>query len=1086
MRVGMALAFFLLGCAPWSSAGQLASWRGTLHDANGNSIAGATIILRAVPLSRTMRTRSGAQGGFAFSQVPPTTYSVLVSWRHRTIAGTSKVTFAPGELLLADLELSSDLASLALRAGGTARGASGSSGRTLNSKQVARLPLNGRDFGQLLLLAAGTMTDVNGAANFTQQFAVNGQRGTTTVFAMDGIDITDPELGGATFDNFNVDAIHEIRSSSGVLPAKIGEGAAGFTDIVTKSGTSDIHGDAFEFVRNSAFDARNFFDRRTTASPGRLPHFERNQFGVTNGGAVVLPGLYDGRGRTYYFGEYQGFRQLLGTTQILSVPTVAKRHGVDTTTFPGDTLLVPVSAQIARVLARYPLPNDPTGPFGPRTYATSSPVITNSDQFSLRIDHRISDKAQLFARFSFDDVTGPVTNPSQTAIDASFAIRFFQNERNVGIHCSRTVSPAWTSETMAGFIRSTPLFLSLNTTQPALMFADGIYEPFDSAGGTIDGAYGNLFQLRQDFTNKRGHHTFQMGAETRFNHDTTVFGVTPNGQYTFGGGPAYSPVFIPSASGSHNIAPGSPLPDSLTGFLTATPFSYTASVAHPLFPQGNHIGESAIRRQAYDAYFQDTWSALPALTVVYGLRFELDTPFKEAKHLTSGPVFIGPGGGEVPPWQAGAVEKFLYDPQPPYPKDWGGLGPRLSARWKAGKNTVFNAGAAVTTILPNLFIDDSLSGGIPIVFSPYLTAAPARPLPFTDATLPFTLPPLYTPQGQLVFVSGNSRAVPANTALDLQRFQQDLAASTPGGTTVPLYVLAMSRDFTDGYIGTYTAGVEHKFNDVTLDASYVATVGVKLAALNFPNGYPGAEPSFAPFTLFNAQGNPVSGYGEEALMSNRSHSTYHSLQTSVTKTSVRWGLGFEASYTYSKSLDDASAVIEGIGVATAGTALQTFPQDPRNPGLEKGPSTFDVTHAAAFSVIQNLPFDRWKVLKPLGRLLTTGWEVLDISTFTSGLPFTVYSGIQQTGAGNGGTDRPDQIEQPVPSTSRTVREDYFGRGSSNSSFFSIPINVPGGSGPTSGRFGTLARDTFRGPAFADSDLALIKDPRSAGAVTERH
>lgn len=222
MRIRMALAFFLLVCVPWSSAGQLASWRGTLHDANGNSIAGAIIILRAVPLSRTIRSRSGAQGGFAFSQVPPATYSVLVSWRHRTIAGTSKLTFA-------------------------------------------------------------------------------------------------------------------LRANR-------------------------------------------------------------------------------------------------------SLPTLSFL--------------------------------------------------------------------------------------SQTAIDPSFAIRFFQNERNVGIHYSRTVSPAWTAETTAGSIRSTPLFPSLNTTQPALMFADGIYEPFDSAGGTIDGAYGNLRQLRQDFTNKRGHHTFQMGAETRFNHDTTVFGVT--------------------------------------------------------------------------------------------------------------------------------------------------------------------------------------------------------------------------------------------------------------------------------------------------------------------------------------------------------------------------------------------------------------------------------------------------------------------------------------------------------------------------------------------------------------------------------
>jgi hypothetical protein len=109
------------------------------------------------------------------------------------------------------------------------------------------------------MLAAGTMTDTNGAANFTQQFTVNGLRGTVSVFAMDGADSSDPELGGATFSNFNVDAIQEVQSSSGVMPAEIDRGAAGFTNVITKSGTDQIHGSVFEFVRNAAFDARNFF-----------------------------------------------------------------------------------------------------------------------------------------------------------------------------------------------------------------------------------------------------------------------------------------------------------------------------------------------------------------------------------------------------------------------------------------------------------------------------------------------------------------------------------------------------------------------------------------------------------------------------------------------------------------------------------------------------------------------------------------------------------------------------------------------------------------------------------------------------------
>jgi hypothetical protein len=114
---------------------------------------------------------------------------------------------------------------------------------------------------------------------------------------MDGGFTSDPEMGGATFANFNVDAIQEVQSSSGVMAAEIGEGAAGFTNVITKSGTNRVHGSAFEFVRNAAFDARNYFDHTSDIDPRRIPPFVRNEFGVTNGGPMVLPRIYDGRGQ---------------------------------------------------------------------------------------------------------------------------------------------------------------------------------------------------------------------------------------------------------------------------------------------------------------------------------------------------------------------------------------------------------------------------------------------------------------------------------------------------------------------------------------------------------------------------------------------------------------------------------------------------------------------------------------------------------------------------------------------------------------------------------------------------------------------
>jgi hypothetical protein len=948
-------------------------------------------------------------------------------------------------------------------------------GGNLSSKEVSSLPLNGRDFSQLLHLVAGTMTDTNGAFNFTQQFAVNGQRGTAAVFAMDGVYSSDPEMGGDTFDNFNVDAIQEVSSETGVLPAEIGAGAASYTDLITKSGTAGEHGDFFEFVRNSAFDSRNFFDRRTSVTPGRLPQFDRNEFGLTNGGPLVIPGIYNGRGRTYYFGEYQGFRQTLGTTQILAAPTVAERIGLDSTAFPGDTLIVPVSRAIAPVLARYPVPNDPSGPYGPRTFATSAPVVTNSNQFSVRVDHRASDRSRFFGRFSFDNINGPLTNPDQTAIDPSFAINFYDHERNAAFGYTRTMSPNLTWETHLDLIRATPDYPTLNTTQPALVFGDGAYEPFNAAAGTETGAFGNLYQFRQDWTDVRGSHTLKIGGEVRWNVDTTIFGISPNGQFQFGGGTAYAQVPIASESGTHNIAVGQPLPDALSGFLSGTPYSYTSAVAYPLFPQGSHIGECGLRRQAYNVYVQDSWKATNKLAVGYGLRYEVETPIHEVHHLTSQPLFVGPNGQQTVPWAPGVREELLFYPQPPYPTYWDGLGPRLSLSYRVSNRTSVHAGGGITTILTNLFQDDFLTGGMPIVLNPYITASSDAPIPFANTAIAVSIPPIYTPQGQPVFATPASTSVPPNTVMDVMRFEQDLASATPGGQPHPLTIEGMSRDFRNGYIATYAAGVEHQFSDITLDMDYVATMGIHLASVVFPNAYGGALSTWAPFTSFNSGGEPIGGYGPESLMSNRSHSTYHSLQASVSKTSARAGLGFQLSYTYSKALDDTSAVLGGFSSATLGTVLQAFPQNPRDPGADGGPSNFDLTNVLAFSVIQRLPFDRVRFLRPLRAPLATGWEFLNVSSITSGPPFSVFSGIQQTSAGTANADRPDQVSAPAFSTSRTIQEDYFGRGANNASYFRIPINVPGGSGPNQGVFGTLGRDTYRGPGYADFDVALIKD-----------
>ncbi len=1026
-----------------------------MRNGNGTPVSGAIVRLAG---GSKAEAKTGIDGRFKLPPLPVGKYHLTIE------TDQHKVDYAaPMELSAVSTAVTITLSAdyqITVAIPNEQSGASG--GEELSSKQVSQLPLNKRDFSQLLLLAAGTMTDANGATNFTQQFAINGQRGVEATFAMDGADISDPEMGGSTLSNFNVDAVQELQSSSGWMPAEIGRGASGFTNIVTRSGADGFHGSIFEFVRNSAFDARNYFDHPTPAYPGRIPPFRRNEFGFTNGGPVFK--VYDGSSRTFYFVQYQGFRQVLGTTQVMPVPTAAERSGLDSVNYADgttDILMVPVNPGIAAILKRYPLPNDPAGPYHARTYATASSVITNANQFSVRLDHKVSQQDQLFARFNFDNLTGPVTNPDQTAIDPTFGATYIDHQRNGVITYTRTVSPRLMLESSISLTRSTPGFPTRDFTDPAIKFNDGLFESFNGTGGSVIQVYGNLFQARQNVTYIWSHHAIKAGIEVRLNRDTTYFGISPNGEYDFGGGSAYATAAIPSASGNHNLRPGDLLPDTLSSFLSGSPFAYTRAIAPPYFSNGPHIGPAAINRNDVNWYVQDTWKITPRFTFDYGLRWELYTPISERARRTSGLVDVNGG------------QEFVVNPQPGYHTDWNGWGPRVQAAWQVTDKLQAHVGGGITVIPPNIYQDNFLTGSTPFVVYPRLVSSANFPIPYGFQITPTQLPRVYTPTGQDIFASGNPKAVPGNTVMDVDRYEKDVAALTPSNVVSALALSTVDRSFNNASLYTWTAGLERKIGNLTADANYVGTAAAHLPRISYPNAYPGADPAFARYTQFNTAGQIIGGFGVENVVTATAHSDYHALQTSLSGNVGHGGPGIQASYTWSKSIDDTSQV---IGSGSTGAVSQAFPQDPFDTSLEKGPSSFDVTHAFGLSLAQDLYLDRVPFLDRASKKITAGWEMLSISTMSSGAPFTVYSGIQQTGVGSSGVDRPDQIAEPNLSTARKNREDYFGAGGNNGpDFFSIPVFLPGGTGPNQGRFGTLGRNTFRGPAFYDYDFSFIKD-----------
>jgi len=1096
---GLALAaLVLLAVAAGAQQAAQAVWRGVLHNAAGAPIASAKV--RLTGNGAQAEAVTGADGRFTLAALPQGQYRLTVQ------AGGHKSEYAqPIDLSQASPEVVIKLSGRGEVTVAALKGQDATGGEQLSSQAVSELPLNKRDFSALLLLAAGTMTDSNGATNFTAQFAINGQRGVEATFAMDGADISDPEMGGATFTNFNVDAVEGIDSSSGWMPAEIGRGAAGFTNIHTRTGASGFHGSVFEFVRNSAFDARNYFDHATPAYPGRIPPFRRNEFGFTNGGPVFIPGVYDGRRRTFYFTQYQGFRQVLGTTQVMPVPTADERGAVgntcgitftavanvayacdkvkypdpnDPTKTISDTLAVPVNPSIAAILARYPLPNLSTGSDLANTYATASKVVTNANQFSLRLDHKFSSKDQFFARFNLDNLTGPTTNPDQTAIDPSFGVEYIDRQRNVFGDYTRTVSPRLMFESSISITRSTPGFPTPNHTDPAVKFSDGLFEAFNSSAGSVMQAYGNLFQGRQNVAFTTARHAFKAGGEARINRDTTYFGVSPNGEYDFGGGAAYyyvdptcvdptciAATTIHSGTGTHDVSKGGELPDTLSSFLTGSPFAYNVGIAPPEVSGGEHMGPAAISRNDFNIYLQDTWKVTSRFTLDYGVRWELYTPITERAHRTGGFVTVG------------GTQEYVVNPQPGYRTDWKGWGPRVQATGQVTSKLSAHAGGGITVIPPNIWQDNFLTGSTPFAVYPRRLSASNAPIPYGFQITSDQVPNTYTPAGVNILAGGHTKSIAPNTVMDVDRYEKDMASITVSPVSA-LNLSGIDRSFTNARLYTWTAGLERKFGNLTADASYVGTAGVKLPRYGFPNGYPGATPAFAPHTQFDSQGDVIGGFGVENVIFADAHSTYHALQTSLSGTMGHGGPGIQASYTWGKSIDNTSLVLGGTG--STGAVSSGLSQNPYDTHPEKGPSGFDVAHGFGLSVAQDLHLESVGFLRPTGKEVTDGWELLSISSISSGSPFTVFSGIQQTGAGSNGVDRPDQIAKPNLSTARKVREDYFGRGNVdglnlNADFFHTPIHVAGGTGPNQGVFGTLGRNSFRGPAFYNFDFALIKD-----------
>ena len=846
-------------------------------------------------------------------------------------------------------------------------------GKVIENNSLTDLPLNGRNYMQLTTLVPGSVPSVGyaepgnpqipGGVNATPQ--VNGGRIESNNFLLDGADNNEPFLGSAAVVP-SVEALQEFKMLTNLYTAEFGNGGGAIVNVLTKSGTNQIHGSAYGFLRNDAFDARNFFSPTVSI-------LKRNQFGGSLGGPIR-------KNRAFLFGNYEGFLEHRSPTHAASVPTLLERQGdfsqsamkpIDPSTgqpFPGNLISADrVDSISQKLLQFYPPPN-----MGPGISSSSPSEPARTDQMLVKLDHRLRNNDDLMARYVFQrgnrtfhfvpSLLGSLDVPNFPARDE---FRF----QNVGLTNNYTFSPTVLIETRFSYNRAKlhAAMAQFKIDARSLGFTFPVTAPFANiplvaiAGLTSIGTSNffntdktnNIFIFENNLSVSHGRHLLRAGlhlASTQVNANTRTL---------FSGGYLFAGTFT-----------GNPFADFLLG--------------DPLFfAQVGGDGAREFRSHEYTYFVQDSFALTPHFTLYFGLRHEIFGPiFDRGLRMDA----FRPGQQSVVRPSVPPDVVFPGDPgisPSTYPRDWKDLGPRIGIAWDPFKNgkTSVRAGYGIYYKPPVTFVAFQTIVA-PSILNVSLVTAPNFPDPFL---------------GKSPFQPGNS-VLPVGPGTQVNFMDPHLRT-----TYTQHYSLSLQGEIKRNYV---------------LEVDYVGTKGTRLVGpvdLNASLFVSGASTA----ANINAR-RPFQPWGQVWEECGCFDSNYNSLQTSVTK---HWSGGFFllASYTFSKSIDYTS--VSQFDWTSDGEPPRLTPASTRNVRAERGLSTFDVPHRFVTSFDWELPFFK-NVSGVLQTELLRGWQVNGIFQLQSGRPFTVFDPSDPNLDGDT-SDRPNLVGNPFPQGfTRTVQEDF--------------------------------------------------------------
>jgi hypothetical protein len=1049
----VAMAVFAWFCFLGSARGQAgrAELTGEVHDHSGAVIAGARVTATAVQTQESQATVTSAGGVYTFPNLKPGIYSVAFEASGFKQFVRDGLTLATGESVRVDatLAVGAPHEVVTVRAKSPLlQTESGSLGQVIENHPILDLPLNGRTFVSLVGLASGVALPPG--SSFPR---INGGRPRTNEYLYDGISVLQPEPGTVAFFPI-IDAIQEFKIETNSPPAEFGRFNGGVVNLTTKSGTNGFHGSAFEFVRNEALNARNLF----APTSSRNPLFRRNQFGGVVGGPIA-------RSRTFFFADYQGTRQEIGRVRISTVPTLLQRQGIFTeavgktvpkiydpaTTqpapgggftrqqFPGNTI---PSERIDRVAAlliqRYP---PPTSSGTANNYIRVSNEPDTQDQADGRIDHRFSDRDQMFGRYSYArDYTTPVTPlPDGSGAITSGAIgKTATNGQSVATSYFHTFNPTLANEVRVGYTRRSinraALLLGTPPSQalqlpgiPSNADFDNELPTFSISGFQQLGPPANTdSRFRTDVTEivdqvskQSGRHSLKAGLDFRWERLDIIQPPSPTGSFQF------SNLFtdLPGTTGTGL---------SLASFLLGQVQTFSIDLQQKLIRPRAHVQEY---------YIQDDWKATPRLTVNAGLRWTLNFPSTEADN--QGAVFNL------------QTQQLQYLGKDGFPRSarqlhWHDFGPRLGLAYRATDKTAVRSGYGL------IWIEQA---GITTPFTnpqfPFLQTVTQRTLDSINPAFDLAAGPSVAPI-----------PLTADAGLGQGVFAVDRSLGSGYAQQWNLFIereLTTNLAFQVGYTGSKITHIGIPDTNINQLTAQQLALGLPLLQ-KVPNPYFGQIPrssSLGDPTISQAQlMKPFPRFTTISFFRNNVGNTgYHALQARLEKR-FSSGLSFLASYTCSKLIDEASSVFD----ATIFTGpVANFPvADSFNRRLERDVSSGDIPQDFVFSSIYDLPIGPKHRLNPggfVGRLVE-GWEVTGILTLQSGLPLAVTQATNFNSFGGFGTQRPNRVGNPMLSSSERSTAEWF-----NTAAFAVAPQFT---------LGTSSRNPVRGPGYQNVDLGLLK------------